>query len=162
MHECPVTARGKCAGVHDGALKEYESTIEEARADLFACYLADPKMIELGLLPDSTAYKTEYYSYLMNGLMTQLTRIQPGKNIEEAHMRNRQLIARYVYEQSKTGKAVEITTRRKNVVVVNDYGTVRDLFGQLLAEIQRIKSTGDYHAAKNGRNVCRESRPCSS
>jgi hypothetical protein len=151
LHECLGHGSGKMLpGVHDGALKEYESTIEEARADLFGLYyLADPKMIELGLLPDSTAYKAQYYSYLMNGLMTQLTRIQPGKNIEEAHMRNRQLIARYVYEQSKADKAVEMKQRDgKTFVVVNDYGKIRERFGQLLSEIQRIKSTGDYHAAK--------------
>jgi len=131
-------------------LKAYGSTIEEARADLFGLYyMGDPKMTELGLLPDRDAYKAEYYSYIMNGLMTQLTRIQPGKDIEEAHMRNRQLIASWVYEKGKADKVIEMVTRDgKTFVVVNDYEKLRTLFGQLLAEIQRIKSTGDFEGGK--------------
>jgi len=112
-------------------------------------YMGDPKMIELGLLPDKDAYKAEYYSYIMNGLMTQLTRIQPGKDIEEAHMRNRQLIASWAFEKGKADKVIEMVTRDgKTFVVVNDYEKLRTLFGQLLAEIQRIKSTGDFEGGK--------------
>jgi len=131
-------------------LKAYGSPIEETRADLFGLYyMADNKMIELGLLTDKDAYKAAYYRYLMNGLMTQLTRIQPGKNIEQAHMRNRQLIASWVYEKGKPENVVELRKRDgKTYVVVNNYEKLRDLFGQLLKEIQRIKSTGDYEAAK--------------
>ena len=106
-------------------------------------------MVELGLLPDKEAYKAEYYQFMMNGLLTQLTRIQPGKNIEEAHMRNRQLIASGVYERAKATKAVEIVKRTgETFVVVNNYLKVRELFGNLLAEIQRIKSTGDFEGGK--------------
>lgn len=151
LHECLGHGSGKMLpGVSDGALKEHGSTIEEARADLFGLYyMGDPKMIELGLLPDKDAYKAEYYQFLMNGLMTQLTRIQPGKNIEEAHMRDRALIARYVYENGKAENVVELKVRDgKTYVVVNDYDKVRQLFGKLLSEIQRIKSTGDYAAGK--------------
>jgi dipeptidyl-peptidase-3 len=112
--------------------------------------MGDPKMVELGLLPDKEAYKAEYYQFVMNGLMTQLTRIQPGKNIEEAHMRNRQLIASWVYEKGKDSKVIEIVKREgETFVVVNDYEKLRTLFGQLLAEIQRIKSTGDFDSGKN-------------
>jgi len=106
-------------------------------------------MTELGLLPDKEAYKAEYYAYIMNGLMTQLTRIQPGKNIEEAHMRNRQLIASWVFEKGKADKVIEIVVRKgKTYVVINDYVKLRTLFGNLLAEIQRIKSTGDFDGGK--------------
>jgi len=138
------------AGCYPNRLKAYGSTIEEARADLFGLYyVADPKMIELGLLPDNEAYKAEYYQYIMNGLLTQLTRVQTGKNIEEAHMRNRQLIARWVYEKGLPDKVIELKKRDgKTYVVINDYEKLRILFGKLLAEIQRIKSTGDYQGAK--------------
>jgi dipeptidyl-peptidase-3 len=106
-------------------------------------------MVELGLLADEDAYKAAYYQYIMNGLMTQLTRIQPGKNIEQAHMRNRQLIAAWAYEKGKADKVIELKKRDgKTFVVVNDYAKLRDLFAELLAEIQRIKSTGDFEAAK--------------
>lgn len=138
-------------GVDPDALKAYGSTIEEARADLFALYyLPDSKLVELGIIPNADAYKAEYYRYMMNGLMTQLTRIAAGKDIEEAHMRNRQLIAQWVYEKGKADNVVEFKQRDgKTYVVVNDYDKLRNLFGQLLAEIQRVKSEGDYEGAKN-------------
>ena len=113
-------------------------------------YLADPKLVELGLLPDGEAYKSEYYKYIMNGLMTQLVRIELGKNVEEAHMRNRQLIARWVFEKGAADKVVEMVKKDgKTYVVINDYQKVRELFGELLAEIQRIKSTGDFEGARS-------------
>ena len=138
-------------GVDPDALKAYGSTIEEARADLFGLYyIADPKLVELGIIPSADAYKAEYYRFMMNGLMTQLTRIEPGKTIEEAHMRNRQLIARWVYEKGKADNVVEFKERDgKTFVVVNDYAKLRNLFGQLLAEIQRVKSEGDFNGAKS-------------
>ena len=125
--------------------------MEETRADLFALYyMADPKILELGLLPSEDAYKAAYYKYMMNGLMTQLTRIEPGKNIEESHMRNRQLIARWAYEHGKADNVVEFAKRDgKTYVVINDYEKLRSLFGKLLAEVQRIKSEGDYESGKN-------------
>ena len=151
LHECLGHGSGQLLPATDpDALKAYASTLEEARADLFGLYyLADPKMVELGLVPDAEAYKAEYYKYMMNGLMTQLVRIELGKDVEEAHMRNRQLIARWAFEQGKAEQVVEMKQRDgKTFVVVNDYEKLRALFGKLLAEVQRIKSEGDYEAGR--------------
>lgn len=151
LHECLGHGSGQLLpGTDPDALKAYASTLEEARADLFGLYyLADPKMQELGLVPDGEAFKAEYYKYMMNGLLTQLVRIEEGKDVEEAHMRNRQLIARWVFEQGAADKVVELKKREgKTFVVIHDYQQLRVLFGKLLAEVQRIKSEGDYEAGR--------------
>ena len=152
LHECLGHGSGQLLpGTDPDALKAYASTLEEARADLFGLYyLADPKMQELSLVPDGEAFKAEYYKYMMNGLLTQLVRIEEGKDVEEAHMRNRQLIARWVFEQGAADKIVELKKRDgKTFVVINNYQQLRALFGKLLAEVQRIKSEGDYEAGRS-------------
>ncbi|MFA9391959.1 MAG: dihydrofolate reductase [Prolixibacteraceae bacterium] len=151
LHECLGHGSGQLMpGVSGAELKAYGSTIEEARADLFALYyMGDSKSVELGLLPDGKAFKAAYDGYIRNGLITQLTRIQPGNNIEESHMRNRQLIAMWVYEKGKADNVIEYKKKAdKTFVVVNDYPKLQMLFGQLLAEIQRIKSEGDFEAGR--------------
>lgn len=155
LHECLGHGSGQLLpGTDPDSLKSYGSTIEEARADLFALYyLADPKLVELGLTPNMDAHKASYYSYIQNGALTQLVRIKPGNTIEEAHMRNRALIAHWVLEQAKSQKTakpcVELVKQKgKTFVRVNDYAEMRNLFGTLLAEIQRIKSEGDYEGAR--------------
>ena len=152
LHECLGHGSGKVRdGVNTDVLKNYYSTIEETRADLFALYyIMDEQLIKLGLVPSIEAAKAEFDAYLRNGLLTQLTRIEPGKDIEESHMRNRQLIARWAYETGKAENLVEfVCLEEKTFVRINDYQKLRSLFGRLLKEIQRIKSEGDFEAARD-------------
>lgn len=149
LHECLGHGSGQMAqGVKGGELKSYGSTLEEARADLYALYyLGDPKLVELGLIPSLDVAKAQYASYIMNGAMTQLARVELGKNVEQSHMRNRKLIAEWCYEQGKAENVIEwVKQEGKSYVVVNDFDKLRELFGRMLREVQRIKSEGDYEA----------------
>ena len=150
LHECVGHGSGKLMpGVSKDALKEHASTIEEARADLLGLYyMADPKLVELGLLENEDTYKGFFYQQMMNGLMTQLVRIEPGKDIEESHMRNRQLIALWVFKNAKNNEVEMIEREGKHYLQINDYEGIRRLYGELLREVQRITSEGDYPAAK--------------
>ena len=151
LHECLGHASGQLLpGVSSTALGEYQSALEEARADLFGLYyIADPKMVELGIMPDMEAYKPHFAGYIRNGLMTQFTRVELGKQNTEAHMQNRKLIAEWCYEKGAAANVIEKRVREgKTYFVVNDFEALRGLFAELLAEIQRIKSEGDYAAGK--------------
>ncbi len=152
LHECLGHGSGQLLpGVSSTALGEYQSALEEARADLFGLYYAaDPKLVELGIMPDGEAYKAEYDSYIRNGLMVQLNRIELGRTVTEAHMQNRKLIAEWCYEKGAQNNVIQkVKKEGKTYFVINDYEALRGLFAQLLSEIQRIKSEGDYKAGKN-------------